>query len=134
MKFMDNNNSKRDDISFKVTRIKCWKITNLLEGENLELSFEYLFSKDNLKWIQIKSEQSIIMSMSLQNMVDEIIMCRNGESIKVPADRLLVDKQGPNLNHLVGTNLSLNNKNRTNSNNTQNDVDLYDDTITDGDL
>jgi hypothetical protein len=25
--------------------------------KNLELSFEYLYSKDNLKWVKIKSEQ-----------------------------------------------------------------------------
>lgn len=51
------------------------------------LSMEYLFGPNDLKWINIKSEQSILISMSLQSMVDEILLRRNGRSIKKPSER-----------------------------------------------
>lgn len=69
---------------FQVTRMRCWRITSLpLENKtaaatagsskpdsgsvrNMELSIEYLLSKDNLKWITIVTDQAILISMCLQ--------------------------------------------------------------------
>ncbi|KAJ8983304.1 hypothetical protein NQ317_010842 [Molorchus minor] len=76
--------------NFKVTRMKCWRITathnkqeiaansRLTTNAGLELSFEYLMSKDKLQWINISSEQAILMSVCLQSLVDELLMKKNG--------------------------------------------------------
>ncbi|XP_066248626.1 sorting nexin-17 [Euwallacea similis] len=80
---------------FKVTRMRCWRITatndkrditqesstysnNVQPNSNLELSFEYLMSKDNLRWITISSAQAILMSVCLQSLVDELLLKKNG--------------------------------------------------------
>ncbi|XP_067008355.2 sorting nexin-17 [Anabrus simplex] len=85
--------------SFKVTRMRCWRITTLHNnGESsngssinaqpqLELSFEYLMSKDRLQWITIVSEQAILMSVCLQAMVDELLLKKTGMRRKQPGDR-----------------------------------------------
>ncbi|XP_050314445.1 sorting nexin-17 [Anthonomus grandis grandis] len=81
---------------FKVIRMKCWRViatnvdyNNQIENSlyacnnsshmmsSLELSFEYLMSKDKLQWITISSDQAILMSVCLQSMVDEILMRKN---------------------------------------------------------
>lgn len=49
---------------------------------HLELSFEYLIAKDKLQWISIFSEQAILMSVSLQSMVDELLLKKAGARIK----------------------------------------------------
>ncbi|XP_025833735.1 sorting nexin-17 isoform X2 [Agrilus planipennis] len=79
---------------FKVTRMRCWRITATHNKQNtaanskctgnpdLELSFEYLMSKDKLQWITITSEQAILMSVCLQSMVDELLIKKNGDSRK----------------------------------------------------
>ncbi|CAH1153480.1 unnamed protein product [Phaedon cochleariae] len=76
--------------SFKVTRMRCWRITathnkqdmaansRCSTNSSLELSFEYLMSKDKLQWITISSEQAILMSVCLQSLVDELLLNRNG--------------------------------------------------------
>lgn len=77
--------------SFKVTRMRCWRITALHNNKynatssnnkhshsELELSFEYLMSKDKLQWITISSDQAILMSVCLQSMVDELLLKKNG--------------------------------------------------------
>lgn len=77
---------------FKVTRMRCWRLTathnnkfNATSSNNkhsnnstLELSFEYLMSKEKLQWITIHSEQAILMSVCLQSMVDELLLKKNG--------------------------------------------------------
>ncbi|KAM3967724.1 sorting nexin 17 [Aphomia sociella] len=79
---------------FKVTRMRCWRITtlhtmerpqtnghgSLLEehNKNFELSFEYLISKDNLKWITLKTEHATFISVCLQSIVDELMRQKNG--------------------------------------------------------
>ncbi|KAK6168256.1 hypothetical protein SNE40_022120 [Patella caerulea] len=83
--------------SFSITRMRCWRITTTLPEENesknsngkpkLELSFEYLMSRDSLKWVTITSDQAMLMSMSLQNMVDELLMKKQGRKFKKPQDR-----------------------------------------------
>jgi len=69
------------EYSFRVTRIRCWRLTTSLQDKlngcantanssssssfqnngttnmRFELSFEYLLSKDNLQWITIISDQ-----------------------------------------------------------------------------
>jgi len=81
--------SANKDISFKVTRIRCWKLTTIPEirGKNtcynelsrLELSFEYLINRDQLRWITIESDQAVLISMSLQGMVEELLNKRKGQ-------------------------------------------------------
>ncbi|XP_076437859.1 sorting nexin-17-like isoform X2 [Babylonia areolata] len=77
---------------FKITRMKCWRITTLYPHDKagtpqLELSFEYLMSKESLRWICIVSDQAMLMSMCLQSMVDELIMKKQGRKFKRPQDR-----------------------------------------------
>uniref|UniRef100_UPI00398E7375 sorting nexin-17 isoform X7 n=1 Tax=Pristiophorus japonicus TaxID=55135 RepID=UPI00398E7375 len=48
----------------------------------LELAFEYLMSKDRLQWVTIFSPQAIMMSISLQAMVDELMVKKSGGNIK----------------------------------------------------
>ncbi|KAK2192521.1 hypothetical protein NP493_28g03019 [Ridgeia piscesae] len=61
------------EVTFRVTRMRCWRITSTVLDEDLEagdrtsptdplpcrleLAFEYLFGKDNLKWVTVKSDQ-----------------------------------------------------------------------------
>lgn len=87
---------------FKITRIRCWRITTTVSESNdglrneksvLELSFEYLMAKDTLQWISVKSEQAILMSMCLQGMVEELIMKKQGKKIKKPQDRVRRSKK-----------------------------------------
>ncbi|XP_012266714.2 sorting nexin-17 [Athalia rosae] len=67
---------------FKVTRMRCWRITTLHntiekredEDYSLELSFEYLMARNQLQWITISSEQAILMSVCLQTMIDELLI------------------------------------------------------------
>lgn len=108
------------ETKFKVTRIRCWRVTPILavstvrlgldecqfdvdlstvsylpiaqtdeQSTNvhqthpsaivgMELSFEYLMAKNQLKWITIYSEQSMLMSVCLQSIVDELLNQKNG--------------------------------------------------------
>nr|XP_040235779.2 sorting nexin-17 [Anopheles coluzzii]XP_040235780.2 sorting nexin-17 [Anopheles coluzzii] len=98
------------ETKFKVTRIRCWRVTPIHINEDnqsstgggygrqqqssshassqqkssssstisLELSFEYLMAKNQLKWITIYSEQSMLMSVCLQSIVDELLNQKNG--------------------------------------------------------
>ncbi|ESO85974.1 hypothetical protein LOTGIDRAFT_235573 [Lottia gigantea] len=79
--------------SFSITRMRCWRITTTLsDDENgstgssrkqkLELSFEYLMSRETLKWVTITSDQAMLLSMSLQNMVDELLMKKQARKLK----------------------------------------------------
>ncbi|XP_074601507.1 sorting nexin 17 isoform X2 [Brevipalpus obovatus] len=85
--------------NFRVTRIRCWRLTTCLDDNGnvgnpndssrvlkFELSFEYLFSKDSLKWITIKSDQSILMSVFLRSMVEELLLKRKGLKSSVNND------------------------------------------------
>lgn len=68
----DKKNLK--EISFKVTRIRCWKVNRTKEGTNLAI--EYLMKKDTLEWFTIHTEQAALVSTCLQSMVDEILAKR----------------------------------------------------------
>ncbi|CDW52340.1 PX domain containing protein [Trichuris trichiura] len=52
---------------FRVNRIRCWRLSVL------DLSFEYLFSNNHLEWITLKSAQSVLISLCLQSMIEEIV-------------------------------------------------------------
>ncbi|XP_022835426.1 sorting nexin-17 [Spodoptera litura] len=86
---------------YKVTRMRCWRITTLhtierspaqnghgalLEdsNRNFELSFEYLISKDNLKWITLRTEHATFISVCLQSIVDELMRQKAGEGPASP--------------------------------------------------
>ncbi|XP_077443404.1 sorting nexin-17 [Stigmatopora argus] len=90
-------NEQMKEGSFKVTRMRCWRVTSsqvpTANGTNnpcgstkcdvkLELAFEYLMSKDRLRWVTITSQQAIMMSICLQSMVDELMVKKSGGSIK----------------------------------------------------
>ncbi|KAJ8322353.1 hypothetical protein KUTeg_000824 [Tegillarca granosa] len=113
---LQQRGSKREDSVkegiFKITRMRCWRITTVIpemNGESshgsppaepkLEIAFEYLMSKDTLKWITITTDQAILVSMSLQSMVDELIMKKQGKKIKRPKDRNKVTKSKHNPVH-----------------------------------
>ncbi|XP_048371637.1 sorting nexin-17 isoform X1 [Sphaerodactylus townsendi] len=94
--------------SFKVTRMRCWRVTSSVHkpqaltlhvsqvpvnngtsgptaGKSevkLELAFEYLMSKDRLQWVTITSPQAIMLSICLQSMVDELMVKKSGGSIR----------------------------------------------------
>ncbi|XP_067621305.1 sorting nexin-17 [Eurosta solidaginis] len=92
------------ETKFRVTRMRCWRVTSMHNGNsttmespssmttcagantgnrygksetNLQLAFEYLMSKQNLRWITITSSQAMLMSVSLQSMVDELLNCKD---------------------------------------------------------
>lgn len=44
-----------------------------VDQPKLELSFEYLLSKDRLQWITVDSPQVIFLSLCLQSMVEELM-------------------------------------------------------------
>ncbi|XP_055692979.1 sorting nexin-17 [Lutzomyia longipalpis] len=78
---------KVQEAKFKVTRMRCWRVTTIhndLSGDGVsnrhkwELSFEYLMSKNCLKWITVGSEQAMLMSVCLQSMVDELLNQKSG--------------------------------------------------------
>ncbi|CAG5128901.1 unnamed protein product [Candidula unifasciata] len=94
--------------SFKITRMRCWRITTVYPGSDdkspsstnqksqLELSFEYLMSRDTLQWISIISDQAMLISTCLQSMVDELIMIKQNKKFKKPQDRLKLNRNtGP---------------------------------------
>ena len=77
--------------------------------DNYELSFDYLFAKDSLKWVtfvalvladslliplRIKTPYGIFASMCLQSMVDELVRLKKNERLRVPADRPRYDDAG----------------------------------------
>ncbi|XP_012272921.1 sorting nexin-17 [Orussus abietinus] len=79
---------------FKVTRMRCWRVTTLHNPEankdgdsserNHELSFQYLVARNQLQWITISSGQAILMSVSLQAMIDELLLKSAGRGKSVP--------------------------------------------------
>lgn len=79
------------EVSFRVTRIRCWRITTALGDQvngdcsgldgkqhRLELSFEYLMGKNKLQWITLVSSQAILLSVCLQGMVGELLLKKQG--------------------------------------------------------
>uniref|UniRef100_A0A5S6R5C4 PX domain-containing protein n=1 Tax=Trichuris muris TaxID=70415 RepID=A0A5S6R5C4_TRIMR len=58
---------------FRVNRIRCWRLSVLSTHGGQDLSFEYLFSNNHLEWITLKSAQSVLISLCLQSMIEEIV-------------------------------------------------------------
>ena len=80
---------------FLVTRIKSWRVSSIREKNEQEifedtflLCFEYLVSRNNLEWIRVKTDQAILLSMSIKSMVDEMLRKRRGEKVKKPLKNL----------------------------------------------
>ena len=73
------------DMSFKVTRIRCWKVN--WSKQEMNISFEYLIKKDTLQWIIIHTEQAALVSTCLQSMVDEILAKKAGATSPVSGSR-----------------------------------------------
>ncbi|XP_034473482.1 sorting nexin-17 [Drosophila innubila] len=76
------------ETKFRVTRMRCWRVSalhNTYESRDqptqLQLSFEYLMSKQTLRWITITSQQAMLMSVSLQAMVDELLHNDNNSGV-----------------------------------------------------
>ncbi|XP_052225977.1 sorting nexin-17-like isoform X2 [Dreissena polymorpha] len=99
--------------SFKITRIRCWRITTTVpegvrqtDSTQLELSFEYLMARDSLQWITIQSDQAILMSMCLQGMVEELIMKKQGKKMKKPSDRSKKGKRSFNRENSIASTLT----------------------------
>lgn len=84
------------ETKFRVTRMRVWRVTalhNTQEGKdktsNLQLSFEYLMSKQNLRWITINSPQAMLMSVCLQEMVNELLNYKDSAELKIPSNTLV---------------------------------------------
>lgn len=54
---------------------------DLPDKPNLELSFEYLMTKNCLKWITISSDQAMLMTVCLQSMVTELLNQKSGNDL-----------------------------------------------------
>jgi sorting nexin-17 len=66
------------ETKFRVTRMRCWRVTTVHNNDEdsdkrlmknrytFELSFEYLMSKNNLRWIKLVTEQAMLISVCLQ--------------------------------------------------------------------
>lgn len=78
-----DDKKKSKECSFKVTRIRCWKVE--WNKQDVNLTFEYLVKKDTLQWITIHTEQAALISNCLQSMVDEILAKRKGATSLAPA-------------------------------------------------
>jgi sorting nexin-17 len=67
--------SERQEVVFKLTRVKCWRISLVHEtrGIKAELSFEYLTGNDKLEWFSIVSEEAVLMASCLQEMVADMV-------------------------------------------------------------
>ncbi|CAL4091031.1 unnamed protein product, partial [Meganyctiphanes norvegica] len=55
---------------------------------SLELSFEYLMSRDEMRWISVCSPQAVLISVCLQGMVAELLTNKSGYKVRTPAQRV----------------------------------------------
>lgn len=83
--------------SFRVNRIRCWKLLNNKDknGAVAKLSFEYLMARDHLQWITVYSDQSVLLSLCLQSMVDEIVKSLQTQNIHSVASSSSLVKKWP---------------------------------------
>ena len=73
--------------------MRCWRILSASkpcdfahkdeehQNTKFELSFEYLMSDGELRWITILSPQAILMSVCLQSIVVELLRIRNNDNL-----------------------------------------------------
>jgi sorting nexin-17 len=83
---LDDNkktSSNNKEVSFKVTRIRCWKSNRTQHETNIAM--EYLIKKDHLEWITIHTMHAALVSSCLQEMVDEILLKKAGAANSVSA-------------------------------------------------
>lgn len=69
----NSNTSPSINTSFNTSFL----INNQEDDFKYELSIEYLISKDDLRWIVIKSEQAILMSTCLKSIIEELVLKKN---------------------------------------------------------
>jgi sorting nexin-17 len=104
------------ETKFRVTRMRCWRVTTIAntskkysDNYSYELSFEYLMSKNCLKWVKLITEQAMLISVCLQ------VSSHNNELISVNlkkinlflltisqsmVDELLNQKNGSDINNM----------------------------------
>lgn len=75
------------ETAFRVNRIRCWKLLSKDDDGVPRLSIEYLVARDHLEWITFYSEQSILLSLCLQSMVNEIVQSRNVAEVPKQSSR-----------------------------------------------
>ncbi|KFV96598.1 Sorting nexin-17, partial [Fulmarus glacialis] len=73
--------------SFKVTRMRCWRVTSSVPMSNGPSGrspgkSEGKLEVDRLQWVTITSPQAIMLSICLQSMVDELMVKKSGGSIR----------------------------------------------------
>ncbi|XP_065652124.1 sorting nexin-17 isoform X2 [Hydra vulgaris] len=71
--------------SFVIQKIRSWRLSSTPDSEkkeNLQFSFEYLFKKGDIRWINVESTQAVMMSMVMQGIVDEILREQSGKGIR----------------------------------------------------
>lgn len=99
------NEETGTDATYSVTRMRCWKISSdspstVDDGDGgddmnaddaadskLTLSFDYLFAKNRLQWVTLRSKHAIVISMLLQSVVDELVRKNKKLPIRKPSDR-----------------------------------------------
>ncbi|KAI6656999.1 hypothetical protein LOD99_16300 [Oopsacas minuta] len=85
---------------FKLSRIKCWRVMrSKKEGYKIALSFEYLFDKTTLDWVNIGSDQSLYMSTVIQTIISEFLMKKANTTYK----SLSIPEMASRLSRKLGT-------------------------------
>ncbi|CAB3400721.1 unnamed protein product [Caenorhabditis bovis] len=75
-----DENGKRAQSIFRATRIRIWRITQVLE--KVSFQFEYLMARDSFEWITLQTDQAILMSQLLQSIGAEILYEHNSLSVE----------------------------------------------------
>lgn len=88
-----SRSKKNNGFVLKVTRIRSWKANPNEQQPNISL--EYLVKKNQLKWININTKQSILISLSLQSMVQDILDRKSGA--KAPKTNISATNEIENL-------------------------------------
>lgn len=147
---VETGDSRIKETTFSVTRIRCWRASSQFNtgsdvNQNpvergqplLQLSFEYLVTKGTMKWISIISDQAIMMSMCIKDMVDELLRKRRGDKIRKPEksrNSIRFKPRDKNSEALFGPELteSKDSLNKTSSSlhNTSNNEGLVDEEVT----
>lgn len=63
--------------SLNSTHANTFLNANATNDLQYELSIEYLISKDDLRWIVIRSEQAVLMSTCLKSVIEELVLKKN---------------------------------------------------------
>ena len=79
----------RAAVTFKVNRIKCWSVGEIAFANSLkhfnykfELCFEYYMSRDKALLIKILTNEAVMMSLCIQQMIDELSLINAQKGIE----------------------------------------------------